>query len=782
VAEVLAAALGVLCYLNVLPNDFTYDAVAVVQHNPLVNEPGRWGDIWTKDLWWAGRDETPRRDLLYRPVTLSSYRLVRLPAGGDPWPQHALNLALHALICVLVVRLCRQVVPESDARGRNRWAPLLAGAGFAVLPIHTDVVANLVGRADLLATLGVLLTLACHRRVIKAVAGLRDRSRDRQGAEVCHERPDASTPVHPAAEVGPHSAGARRWVWMLGAAAAAFLSMGAKESGVSVVLLAPLFDALERLRRREAGALTPAPLPRGEGFRRRTPGAGGETPLPGGEGRVKGEAACLPPSSACSPVPGKIRPWVADWWSLESAGRLAYLAVPLLVYFALRYHALAGQLLQKPALTKTVNVLVDAPAWQHVLGVVQLWGMYWTKTFWPATLCIDYSIHAVRLARSVFDAHVLIGLAVLGGLLVAATHARRRGRPEVAVLAGGLVVSYLPTSNALVLIQVFFAERIWYLPSVFVVVLLAWAVAGWVRRPAGAVAAGLIVLTLLGRCWVRNFEWRDNGTLFAAAWRDHPDSVGARYLYGQWLTQHGQYEDGVRLLESALDIDLGLTDAHRALGRAHLEHGDYQRAVQHLRIAHMQVPGHPATEEAMARAGAAYAETLRVQLEEARSRATQAPADLSAQVAYVELLLQLGQHDEALLRLRQDDARFAEEAPWQTLKCRALVQAGELDEAIDAYARAHKLAPEDAGLLVEWAMLLLERRRPGDLDEAQELLAQAGGLAPDDPRLLVGRAELTALRGDLTTALRLYQAALQRVAPDSVQHRVWRERARTLGG
>ena len=146
----------------------------------------------------------------------------------------------------------------------------------------------------------------------------------------------------------------------------------------------------------------------------------------------------------------------------------------MLVYFLLRYYALGGQLFQRPALTKTVNVLVDAPAWQHALGVVQLWGMYWAKTFWPAELCIEYSINAVRLATSIFDPYVLLGLVVTVGLAVISVRAWRRGRPQTAFIVLALMAAYLPTANAFVLIQVFFAERIWYLPSVWVALLVAW--------------------------------------------------------------------------------------------------------------------------------------------------------------------------------------------------------------------------------------------------------------------------------------------------------------------
>lgn len=686
--------LAVICYANVPLNDYAFDGKLVVQNNDLVTAPGQGLNLWTKDLWYASRDQNPRRDLLYRPITLSSYRLVRIVAGPAPGPQHVVNVLLHALICVLVVRLARQV--GADATGAG-----IAGVFFALLPIHTDVVANMVGRADLLATLGILLTLECHQR--------------------------GTQPYH-----AVQTSRLGRWAWTLGAAACAFMALGAKENGVAVVLIVPLLDLLAHRQQT------------GDSQRRR-------------------------------------------WLRLEVLLRLGYLVLPVLLYFALRYHALDGQLFQRPALTKTVNVLVDAPTWQHALGVVQLWGMYWAKTFWPAELCIEYSINAVRLATALFDGYVLLGLGVAVILGFASVRAWRRGQPRTALIVLTLLAAYLPTANAFLLIQVFFAERIWYLPSVWLALLVGLALAPHLRRPAWILTVSLIAFAALGRCWLRNAEWRDNGTLFAAAYHDHPESVSARHLYGQWLAYHGEYERGVALLERALELDLGLTDAHRVLGRVHLEAGDVSRALHHLRTANMQVPNHRATEEALERARKAQPAA---QLAQLRRQAELEPDDLQTQSAYVEALLELARTDEALAHLAEADARFLADASWLALNARVLLYAGDLNGAIERYRQACELAPTEPQHAVELAMLLLERRAESasatppaasDIDEAEAWLLRARTAAPDNPQVLVGLAELHALRGDLARALELYEDALRRVPADSPQRRIWEARAQTLG-
>jgi tetratricopeptide (TPR) repeat protein len=66
---------------------------------------------------------------------------------------HGVNVLLHAAASALVAWLLWRL----DA---GAWAAAAAGALFAVHPVHVEAVANGVGRAELLATLGVLL--ACH--------------------------------------------------------------------------------------------------------------------------------------------------------------------------------------------------------------------------------------------------------------------------------------------------------------------------------------------------------------------------------------------------------------------------------------------------------------------------------------------------------------------------------------------------------------------------------------------------------------------------------------------
>ncbi|MBI3564286.1 MAG: hypothetical protein HY079_03710, partial [Elusimicrobia bacterium] len=74
----------------------------------------------------------------WRPVLSATFLLQRLTTGFAPLPLHAVNLALHAAVAVLVLEaLRRRLGPRAALAGALVWA---------VLPVHAEVVAYLTSR------------------------------------------------------------------------------------------------------------------------------------------------------------------------------------------------------------------------------------------------------------------------------------------------------------------------------------------------------------------------------------------------------------------------------------------------------------------------------------------------------------------------------------------------------------------------------------------------------------------------------------------------------------
>ncbi len=150
-----AVLLGLLCFLNSLGHDFTYDDRHLIVDNPRIRRLDDGRGIWLSD-WWqpaTGPSESaPRRDRLYRPLTLFTFALNYALAGLQPVGYHAANLLLHALACGLVWQLGRRLTASPAVAG-------IAAVLFAVHPVHAEAVANVVGRAELLAAILLMFGL-----------------------------------------------------------------------------------------------------------------------------------------------------------------------------------------------------------------------------------------------------------------------------------------------------------------------------------------------------------------------------------------------------------------------------------------------------------------------------------------------------------------------------------------------------------------------------------------------------------------------------------------------
>ena len=155
------AACAAVVYVGALWNHFALDDNQIVQFNKLVLQlSGVWraflSPYWPPVIGGG----------LYRPLPLASYA-IDWQLGGAAWWFHAVNVAWHAGASVAVAWLARQWSGERAA--------LAAGLLFAVHPVHVEAVANIVGRAELMAALFAILSVyaaLAHDRLWWSAAAL----------------------------------------------------------------------------------------------------------------------------------------------------------------------------------------------------------------------------------------------------------------------------------------------------------------------------------------------------------------------------------------------------------------------------------------------------------------------------------------------------------------------------------------------------------------------------------------------------------------------------------
>jgi tetratricopeptide (TPR) repeat protein len=141
---------------------------------------------------------------LYRPFCTLTYLLnyAIFGNGSHPAGYHWVNFALHAVNIALVYLLGLLLFQGS---GRKERLALALAAVWAVHPVLTESVTNIVGRADLLAGFGVLAGLLCH--------------------------------VH-----GGAASGWRKIAWLAGLALATAIGLFSKESAVVVLAAMAIYD------------------------------------------------------------------------------------------------------------------------------------------------------------------------------------------------------------------------------------------------------------------------------------------------------------------------------------------------------------------------------------------------------------------------------------------------------------------------------------------------------------------------------------------------------------
>ena len=137
---------GVALYTPTARYGFTYDDVPIIASQPLLHSLAHWREILLQP-WW-------KYDL-YRPLTSLTLAADWSLSGGNPQLFHLNNALLHGLASLLVFLLAVGLLPYGAA--------LVAGLLFAVHPVHVEAVANVVGRAEVLATVFTLLAALAYR-------------------------------------------------------------------------------------------------------------------------------------------------------------------------------------------------------------------------------------------------------------------------------------------------------------------------------------------------------------------------------------------------------------------------------------------------------------------------------------------------------------------------------------------------------------------------------------------------------------------------------------------
>jgi hypothetical protein len=143
--------------------NYIFDEQEALLANPYVNGKSmHWWQAFQRDFWGLPADRSIGS---YRPIPNVIWRAL-WPLGQSPWVLHWVNIVVHAVVASLLASLVFSLVQ----RRRQAW---LTGATYLLFAVLTEAVTGVVGLADVLAAMFMVMSLhALRSRLIWVVPGV----------------------------------------------------------------------------------------------------------------------------------------------------------------------------------------------------------------------------------------------------------------------------------------------------------------------------------------------------------------------------------------------------------------------------------------------------------------------------------------------------------------------------------------------------------------------------------------------------------------------------------
>lgn len=155
---ILIVVTGIVFYINTLSNEYALDDRYVILMNPSITQ-GISGlpHIFSSDIYESLIKQTTDSNLLsggrYRPLSIATFALDQQFFGGGTMVRHLINVLLYALSLFFLLQLFSKYIFPG-----NSLLAFFTTLLFAIHPIHTEVVANIKSRDEILSLLFITLT------------------------------------------------------------------------------------------------------------------------------------------------------------------------------------------------------------------------------------------------------------------------------------------------------------------------------------------------------------------------------------------------------------------------------------------------------------------------------------------------------------------------------------------------------------------------------------------------------------------------------------------------
>ena len=146
ICALIIALSGFFLYLNTIFNDYAVDDLAVIQENRFTKQGVAGIPILLRTFYWEGYWNN--NSGIYRPLSMVTFALEWQFFPDNPHAGHVTNIILYAITGFLLFKVLRRLMPE-----QNILFPFFVSLVFIAHPVHTEVVANIKSRDEILCLL-----------------------------------------------------------------------------------------------------------------------------------------------------------------------------------------------------------------------------------------------------------------------------------------------------------------------------------------------------------------------------------------------------------------------------------------------------------------------------------------------------------------------------------------------------------------------------------------------------------------------------------------------------
>ena len=148
---IVIALISISVYFNALKSEFVFDDEFIVEKNTLIRNMKNIHQIFVSSYWGEHSKDT----LLYRPIVITTFAIDYSIWKLNPFGYHLTNIVINTINCVLfyffTLLIFSSLSVENKLTQKHYLVAFISSLIFAVHPVHTEAVTNIVGRTELLA-------------------------------------------------------------------------------------------------------------------------------------------------------------------------------------------------------------------------------------------------------------------------------------------------------------------------------------------------------------------------------------------------------------------------------------------------------------------------------------------------------------------------------------------------------------------------------------------------------------------------------------------------------